>query len=238
MSISFSEFIKRLGAEPWSRDPETVRARNSAPELAAAAEQVESFERKLQGAVLVGPPPGMLDGIKRISQPTARRTSRVPLALAAGFLLTVGVVGTIWQQSRQWESVEAYLADHYAHDGGAVLAQAAPQVAEKHLVQIMAELNASTDRQLSSRIQFIKYCPTPGGRGAHMVVSTADGPVTVIFMPKAQVTDGEIVAFDQLQAVLVSLEHGSAAIIGKPSQGVGRLEAVVRESLKTGLVSA
>ena len=238
MSISFSEFIKRLGADPWSRDPETVRARNSTPEFEAAAEQAEGFERKLQGAVLVGPPPGLLDDIKRISQPTARRKSRVPLALAAGFLLTVGVIGSVWQQSRQWESIEAYLTDHYAHDGGAVLAQAAPQVAEKDVLKIMAGLDASAERQLSSRIQFIKYCPTPGGRGAHMVVSTEDGPVTIIFMPKAQVADGEIVAFDQLQAVLVSLEHGSAAIIGKPSQGLGRLETVVRESLKTGLVRA
>lgn len=238
MPINFSEFKKLLGADPWSRDPETARARNSTPEFEAAAEDAESFERKLQGAVLVGPPPGLLDDIKNISQPTSQRKSRVPLALAAGFLLTAGVIGTVWQQSHQWESVEAYLADHYAYDGGAVLAQAVPEFAEKDVLQIMAGLDAGIERQLSRRIQFIKYCPTPGGRGAHMVVSTEDGPVTVIFMPKAQVAGDEVVAFDQLQAVFVSLKNGSAAIIGKPSQNVDRLKTVVRESLKTALVSA
>jgi hypothetical protein len=45
-----------------------------------------------------------------------------------------------------------------------------------------------------------------------------------------------MVKFDQMHAFLVSLEHGSAAIIGKQSQAVESMEAVIRESLKTGLV--
>ena len=62
--------------------------------------------------------------------------------------------------------------------------------------------------------------------------------MTIILMPNTQVTDGEMVEFDQMHAMLVNLDHGSAAIIGDASQNVESLVGVVRDSLKTGLVDA
>jgi len=241
--MNFSEFKRLIGADPWNRDPETLRARNSAPEFEAAAAEAEVFEEKLQSALHIQPPADLLEGIKSISreiesiQP-ARKRNWMPLALAASLLIAVGAVGMVWKQSRQWDNVEAYLADHYSHDGDTLVTQATDIVSEQDVVKIMASLNASADQQLAGRIKFIKFCPTPEGRGAHMVVSTDQGPMTIIFMPKTQVTDGELVRFEQMHAFLVNLEHGSAAIIGKQSQAVESMEAVIRESLKTGLVGA
>ena len=243
MSMNFSEFKKLIGADPWNRDPETLRARNSAPEFEVAAAEAEVFEEKLQSALQIQPPADLLEGIKSISreiesiQP-ARKRNWMPLALAASLLIAVGAVGMVWKQSRQWDNVEAYLADHYSHDGDTLVTQATDIVSEQAVVKIMASLNASADQQLAGRIKFIKFCPTPEGRGAHMVVSTDQGPMTIIFMPKTQVTDGELVRFEQMHAFLVNLEHGSAAIIGKQSQAVESMEAVIRKSLKTGLVGA
>jgi len=243
MSMNFSEFKKLIGADPWNRDPETLRARNSAPEFEVAAAEAEIFEEKLQSALHIQPPADLLEGIKSISreiesiQP-ARKRNWMPLALAASLLIAVGAVGMVWKQSRQWDNVEAYLADHYSHDGDTLVTQATDIVSEQAVVKIMASLNASADQQLAGRIKFIKFCPTPEGRGAHMVVSTDQGPMTIIFMPKTQVTDGELVRFEQMHAFLVNLEHGSAAIIGNQSQAVESMEAVIRESLKTGLVGA
>ena len=45
-----------------------------------------------------------------------------------------------------------------------------------------------------------------------------------------------MVEFDQMHALLVSLEHGSAAIIGEQSQNLENLVSTLRISLKTGLV--
>jgi hypothetical protein len=87
-------------------------------------------------------------------------------------------------------------------------------------------------------IAFIKFCPTPGGRGLHMVVMTEQGPMTVIYMPDVPVIDGETVEFDQMHASLVKLGNGSAAVIGSQSQNVENLVAMVRDSLKTGPVGA
>lgn len=236
MSVNFSEFKKLIGADPWSRDPETLRARNSAPEFEAAAAEAEAFEEKIQSALRVSPPADLLDSIKGISQQPVQQRNWMPLALAASLLIAVGAVGVVWKQSLQLDSVDAYLADHYSMDGDDLIAQATGIVAERDITSIMASLNASAEQQLSERIKFIKTCPTPDGTGAHMIVSTDQGPMTIIYMPKTQVDDRRMVDFEQMHAFLVNLDHGSAAIIGKQSQTVESLEAVIRKSLKTGMV--
>lgn len=236
MSMNFSEFKKLIGADPWNRDPETLRARNSAPEFETAAAEAEAFEEKLQSALHIQPPAGLLEGIKGISRQPVRQRNWMSLAMAASLLIAVGAVGMVWRQSFQTESIETYLVDHYSLDGDALVAGATDFVSEQDVDRIMASLNASADQQLSARVKFIKFCPTPEGRGAHMVVSTDQGPMTIIFMPKTQVIDGDMIRFDRMHAFLVNLEHGSAAIIGKQSQTVESLEALIRESLKTGLV--
>ena len=238
MSMNFSEFKKLIGADPWNRDPETLRARNSAAEFEAAAAEAEVFEKKLQSALDVPAPLDLLNDIKRISEQPARKRNWMPLAMAASLVLAVGAAGLAWQQSRQWDSVEDYLADHYSHDGSSMVAQATSVAGEKEINSIMARFDAAAGKQLSGNIRLIKLCPTPDGKGAHMVVRTDQGPMTIIFMPKTRVNDGEMVNYEQMHALLVSLEHGSAAIIGKQSQDIQNMEDVVRKSLKTGLLGA
>ena len=238
MSMNFSEFKKLMGADPGNRDPETLRARHSGPEFEAAAAEAEAFEKKLQGALQVQPPADLLSRIQGISREPVRKRNWIPLALAASLLVFAGAAGLVWKQTRSWDSVESYVAEHYAHDGNRVLSLAGEKMPDEDIVKVLARLDASADKRLAGIIAFIKFCPTPGGRGAHMVVMTEQGPVTVIYMPDVPVIDGEAVSFDQMRARLVNLEYGSAAVIGSPSQDVENLVALVRESLKTGLVDA
>jgi len=227
-----------MGAEPLNRDAETLRARHSSPEFEAVATEAEAFEEKLQAALLFDPPEDLLNQIKGISDQPVRQRSWIPLALAASLLVFVGAAGLVWKQSHQWDSVEAYVMDHYSHDGSAVIAKAGENPSDQDISKILARLDARADERLASAITFIKYCPTPDGRGAHMVVSTDQGPMTIIYMPETRATDGEVIQFDQVQASLVNLEHGSAAIIGKQSQNIDSLVVMVRNSLKTGLLDA
>jgi hypothetical protein len=134
--------------------------------------------------------------------------------------------------------VESYIADHYSHDGNAAVEKAKAGVPDQDVNKILARLDATAGKELSGLIRFVKYCPTPDGRGAHMVVSTDQGPMTIIYMPKTRVAEGEEVIFDQMHAVLVNLDQGSVAIVGEESQRVDDLVVLVRDSLKTGIVGA
>ena len=236
MSMNFSEFKKLIGADPGNKNPETLRARRSSPEFEEAAVEAEVFEEKLTKALHIQPPADLLDQIKDISQQPVRKRNWVPLAMAASLLVFVSAAGLVWKQSHTWDSVESYVADHYSHDGSKTAAKATDYLSDQDISKILAKLDAKADQELAGRIKLIKFCPTPDGRGAHMIVSTDQGPVTIFYMPNTQVTDGEMVKFDQMHALLVSLDHGSAAIIGKQSQNIESLVATLRNSLKTGLV--
>ena len=50
MSMDFSEFLRRLGADPGNRDPEFLHARKSDPEFEQAAAAAEAFEARLERA--------------------------------------------------------------------------------------------------------------------------------------------------------------------------------------------
>ncbi len=147
MSMNFSEFKKLMGADPGNRDPETLRARQSSPEFEAVAAEAEAFEEKLQAALRIQPPAELLSQDKGY-QPATRRGSAAgyPLALAASLLIFIGAAGLVWKQSQQWDSVEAYVADHYSHDGSRVIARTGDRVSEQDISKILARLDASADR--------------------------------------------------------------------------------------------
>jgi len=229
--MNFSEFKKLIGAEPRNRDAAVTQARESKPEFEAAAREAGVFEDKLEAALKIQPPPSLLDEIKHITQQPARRKNWIPLAMAATLVIAVGAAGLAWKQTRQWDTVGEYLADHYSHDGAKLVAKAVEPVEKADVERILARFNVSAAEQLASRIQFIKFCPTPDGRGAHMVINTEQGLMTLILMPHTDVSNGEIVEFENMHALLVSLGPGSAAIIGEQDQPVETLQTIVQQSL-------
>lgn len=236
MSMNFSEFIRQLGAEPHSRDPAFLRARQSSPEFVQAAQEAETFEEKLTRAVDLQLPDDMMERILQVSRNPVETsaTATTPwwrsMALAAGILIAVGAADITWNMNRGWDNVNEYLADHYSHDGPGLVARAGEKTTED-IQAIFALFNVQAAPELAKIVSVIKYCPTPDGKGVHMVLNTSAGPVTVIYMPATEVNDRETLAFDGMHALLVSLEIGSAAIIGTGSQGISTLYSVIQSSI-------
>jgi hypothetical protein len=152
------------------------------------------------------------------------------MALAAGILVAVGAAGITWNMNRGWDNVDEYLADHYYHDGPSLVARAGKKTTQD-IQTFFALFDVEAGPELAEIISIIKYCPTPDGKGVHMVLNTEEGPVTVIYMPATEVKDRSTVEFDDMQALLVSLDKGSAAIIGTGSQRIQSLYSVVRASI-------
>ena len=237
MSMDFSEFSLRLGADPRSRDPEFLLARDSSPEFSEAAEQAERFERQLERALTLEAPPGLVERLCTIpdsSEAAAGRTNRGGMlwryALAASLFLAVAAAGLTWRMSSHWSSVQDYVVDHYHHDGVALLADADHGTAEG-VSAMLADFGARLDPVLAGTVSVVKKCPTPDGKGVHMVLNTERGLVTLIYMPHTAVRDGEQFDFDGQEALLVELESGSAALIGSPQQQVSQLHGLVQTSI-------
>lgn len=238
MSMNFSEFKKRLGADPLDNSPEMLAARATNAAFERLAEQAAADERRLRVALDLPVDPNELMGsLLAIPRQTPAQPKRW-LAIAASVLVTFGVATTAWYQWRQPDSVEQYVAMHYQHDGARVLTMAEAPFDPAEVNRVLAGLQVVASDKLVQQIRFIKYCPTMHGRGAHFVVDTANGPVTVIFMPDTPVGDGKVLQFGQTLAQLVSLESGSAAIVGSAGQGLSQIAAFVRSSLRPGPVDA
>jgi hypothetical protein len=232
MSMNFSEFIRQLGAEPHSQDPEFLRARQSSPEFLEAAEQADVFEEKLTRAMnlpLSEDIKANLQEISRVDDQAAKPWWQ-SMALAAGILVAVGAAGLTWNMNRGWDSIEEYVADHYSHDGPSLLARAGKN-SSKDIQKFFASFEVEAAPELAKIVSVIKYCPTPDGKGIHMVLNTSEGPVSVIYMPATSVIDREIIEFGDMRALLVKLEAGSAVIIGAESQSISTLYSVIQESI-------
>ena len=230
MSMDFTEFRRKLGAEPRSDDPGFLAACDSTTEHREATAQALDLEAKLERAFHVPAPDDLLGDLQAIPDRKERRTRRWPMALAAGVLIAVGAAGIRWHMPPGWDSVEEYVVDHYRHDGDKLVAQALEDgYGDVH--EVLAEFSVVATPALADIIGVIKYCPTPGGKGVHMILNTESGPVTVFYMPKTEVNDRETLSFDEKEAVLVDLEKGSAVIIGAGSQQVERYYTVVHDSI-------
>jgi hypothetical protein len=234
MSMDFSEFRRRLGAEPRSTDPELLRARDSSPEFAAAAAEAEAFEAALERALQLPEPAGLVEDLRALPAGSAgpRHRRWISLALAAGLLLAVGIAGIDRLLHPRWDSVEAYVIDHYYHDGVKMLAQEPAPQDPARLRKLFARFEVEAAPELQRIVGVIKICVTPDGQGLHMVLNTDSGPVTVIYMPGTPAEDRERFDFDGQSAVLVQMELGSAAIINADSQDPAAWYAFVHDAIR------
>ena len=228
MSMNFSEFIRKLGADPASQDPAFLSARESSAEFSQAAAESDRFERRLDRALTLPAPEDLLPQLKMIGDRSLTRLHPY-FALAAGLLLAIVVAGVTWRLNPGFDSVEQYVAYHYAHDGQDLLARSQGRHAD-NIDDVLNRFHVALTPEAKRSVSLIKFCPTPNGKGAHMVFNTAHGPVTVIFMPNQTVTDGEMLTFDGMQAQLVVLAGGSAAVIGTGSQQIAGLHSLVQNS--------
>ncbi len=227
--MDLSEFKRRLAADAGRMDAEMQAARGAGPEFEAAAAEAERLEALLRRALALPVPDDIAAGLVADLPAAPRRGwPGWPAALAAGLLLALGATAVLLSQRPRWDSVEDYVVDHYRHDGVRTVAMLGVDRAPP-VERLLAEFRLSAEPALAGVIGVIKSCPTPGGRGVHMVLDTQQGPVTVIYMPGTQVTDRALLAFDDVEALLVEMPGGAAAIIG---HGPARHYAMVHDALR------
>jgi hypothetical protein len=230
MYMNFSEFKRQLGADPASQDPAFLRARQSSPEFIQAAAESDLFEHHLHCALALPAPQDLLHSLQEIGRlKTARPGSWRHYALAASLLLAVAAGGITWRMNTGPDTVAEYVENHYAYDGPALVARGEGQQAA-NVDEILHQFQVGLTPEMTDMVSVIKFCPTPAGTGAHMVLNTEHGPITVIFMPDTEVADGEMLDFDGMQAQLVDLAGGSAVVIGTLGQQVAGFHTLVQNS--------
>lgn len=237
--MNLFEFKKRLMTEPSDRSPEMRAARAAGDEFAAAAAESDRFEAVLHGALNVPVPHGLADSIiLRQSLAGESKTRRWPqfVALAAVLALAVAVTTfTMLPGKTSMGDLQQHISWHWQHDGPQVLAASANRMqADPNQVQhVLSEFGVQVEPALLEQVRMTKFCPTPDGAGAHIVLATASGPVTLYYMPRTRVpsSPARIQLDDGMEAVALNVERGSLAVIAEPGVDAPELAREIARQL-------
>ncbi len=233
--MNYLEFKRQLMVDPYTRDAAFQEAKANDPQCARAWREASVFEHKLRAALNVGVPGGLAEQIILHQSLKAVRRPIWPQTLAASFAAAALTFGLLtWMHQREIDQFRTFVAEHWHSDGGEILGRATSGVpidaAEFRAVLAAAGLDA--DEALVRQVAYAKNCPTPNALGVHLVLRTSEGLVTVFYAPGLVNRKAREMTVDDFTALLVGLQDGSIAVIGKTRAGRDEARAAVARSFK------
>lgn len=239
--MNFLEFKRRLMTDPYNRDPEFVEARKKDETFAEAAAEADAFEARLQKALDVDVPENLAeDIIFRQSMDSSSHWRSMPriLATAASIAMAVAIGTFVFvgdSDSPPGGNLQEHLAWHWELDGRATLTASESIPSEAGDVRrIFSEFGIHLDHELMDQVRLSKFCPTPDGAGAHVVLATDDGPVTMFYLPRTQVKNApkSVSMPNGMEGWVVNLERGSMALIAKAGRNTPELATEIQRQLQ------
>lgn len=237
--MKLAEFKRKLMTDPHSNDAEFLAAREKDEEFARLAADSAQFEDKLEKALQVSVPDKLAEDIllrQSMETSSSRRGMPVFLAAAAALVMAVGVsVFVLFDtDATAHQDLNEYLAWHWELDGPVAMTTSHHQPSDgEQIRRIFGDLGVHVEHELMESIRLAKFCPTPDGAGAHVVLETADGPVTMFYMPRSQAPDAprRVALPDGMEGWLINLERGSMALIAETSRDTRGLADEVQRAL-------
>ena len=226
--MNIFEFKQQLLKDSFTTDEEFHRMRKEDASCAKAYSEAMAFERILKKSLDIPVPSNLKDSIIFKQSTEKDKTSFFKkYALAASFFLSVLVASGVWY-TNQPGPLEAFVKQAMKMEPIEYISK--DQLPKKEVEDLFASLNTKLVGDIGD-VHFMKMCKTPGGMGARMVLMTQSGPVTILYMPKADLDNQVDFELNNFKGALVAMENGAAAIIGDQNQSL----TAVTESLQTNL---
>jgi len=152
-------------------------------------------------------------------------------SIAAVLAIAVAVTAVVMNPATSLADLERHVAWHWQHDGPQVLAasMSGPEDPD-HVQEILSGFGVQLAPEILKQVRLSKYCPTPDGKGAHLVLDGPEGPVTVYYMPRTRLASSPATMSpaEGMQAVALNLERGSIALIAPEDIDLRALAAEIR----------
>ncbi len=179
------EFRRRLGSEPLSTEAEFVAHRGSCPHCAAASDRALAFEARLVRAAKLPVPSGLADRILLAQTTEARRQQRrhrrgftALLAAAACVVITVALVPRDGEEGGM--PMVDQVVEHVLHHEPRAIASVG-NVASASVSKAFASRGVEIDA-VPDGISYVHACPVGPFRTVHMVMPSAQGAVSVVYV--------------------------------------------------------
>lgn len=219
------EFRQALLAEPSSLDEDLKQHLHDCQACTQFASSMSDFEHQLKKSVNVELPEGLSSRIllrQRLATQQQRSRRRGGwMALAASLVIGIMVMLGFDYQTAD-ATLEHVVLQHVNDELHHLKDDYDLDITKLNLV--LRNYGAEVDSLSGRRIHYAGACQIRRHQGAHLVVGSEQGPVTVLFMPGEFVDARKPLKDKRFQGVIVPVENGSMAILGEDPKEVGRLE--------------
>ena len=228
--MDYFEFRQQLLKDSFTKDEEFHRLRKEDLRCAQAYVEAMEFEKTLKQALRIKPPETLKDSI--VLRQTTQHHNNAGLirkyAIAATVFLSFVIATAAWY-IKQPGPLETFVVEALMQPETYMSEEALPQ---QKVDQLFASLNTKIDGDIG-QVHFLKKCKTPGGLGARMVLMTDNGPVTLLYMPKAELAKRVNFNLKNYKGTIVAMDAGAIAIIGENRQQLASAEASIQNTMMT-----
>lgn len=228
--MNYFEFKKILDADPYSKDPDFLAAKNSDLRCRKAWQAAMAQEAVIKQALNIPVPEHNIEHIRfRQAQQKQQQFRTRLLSMAAAVTLVFGA-SLFFLTANQTSDLEKFINDALLMEPSVYMSD--NEIPQEELAPLFASINTALDGKLG-QVHFMKLCPTLNGKGARMVVmNELNQPITVLYMPNSPVEEAINMDMGGLKGKIVALEQGSAAIIARPHESTAQIEASLTRTLK------
>jgi hypothetical protein len=214
------DFRRDALAQPLRLEPAAAEHAAACPGCKAFLERQRELDAELYDVMRVPVPDGLADRVL-VAQGIRRRRRPWLWALAASLMLALG----IGIAGRPFFSGRALAGEALAH------VAEEPQsftISHRHAPGMLAGELAAQGVRLASALGEVTYaqlCPMAAGKARHIVVTTAQGPVTLFLLPNDAARRGRAeVDSEGMTAIVLPASRGSIAIVAASAEQARAVE--------------
>jgi hypothetical protein len=187
-----------IGGDPHDLSPEVRAHLVTCADCTRFAEETLKLDLRVRDALHVP-----VHRFRKTAPPPVRR-----FAVAASVMLAVLIGGGVWFLRPQ-SALAGEVVEHVLHESGSWTARAILTPAEVADVLLAAGVKFDT----SMPVVYAMACPFHGHRVPHLVVQTANGPMTVMLLAHEKIASRQEFAMDGLEGVLLPAGDGAVAVL-------------------------
>ena len=215
-NVTCLDVRRQAGAEPRRLEPGVAEHLKGCATCAAFVRELQTLDARLERALAVPVPEGLEARIVLDASLKHRpRLMRPWLAAAASMLLTLGLAVTAYQhQHPAGDDLAGAVVDHVRNpeESGAL----APDRSLIHDASYVQSAFSRAGVRLTGGMDDLTYvhvCLFRGQRVVHLVAQGANGPVTILLLPRIHVDKNMPVDEEGFHGVIVPAGSGSIAIV-------------------------
>ena len=215
--IDCLEFRRRVGAEPFTADTDVEAHRQDCPACARHQDELRAMDGIIRQALAVAPAPRSATAAGVTAGATRRRFLAIAASLVAG-----AAVGIVLLVGAPRASIAREVIGHVEHEPGAM--EPTAPLATAALAEVL-EPDGTRLRPGAGDVTFAARCVFDGHVVPHLVVTTPQGPVTVLMLRHRTLDEPLHLSESGFEGVVLPAPRGSIAIVG---EGVADIEGVAR----------